>query len=102
MVHARTTARSAIDVSGCAAARHLPEKMGTPRCVLLAARALVGAALLAAAAAAAEEEESVRPPPRQIILTEHAEPAAHPQQVRHTTDYAHKLAKANASFEHLM
>ena len=75
--------------------------MGTPRCVLLAARALVGAALLAAAAAA-EEEEYVRPPSRRIILTEHAEPAAHPQQVRHTTDYAHKLAKANASFEHLM
>ncbi|RLM75282.1 purple acid phosphatase 22-like [Panicum miliaceum] len=53
--------------------------MRTARCVLLAARALVVTALLAAAAAAAEEY--VRPPPGRIILTEHAEPAAHPQQV---------------------
>ncbi|CAN6270300.1 unnamed protein product [Urochloa humidicola] len=50
--------------------------MGTARYVLLAARALLVSTLLAAAAA-----EYVRPPPGRIILTEHTEPAAHPQQV---------------------
>ncbi|KAK3144845.1 hypothetical protein QOZ80_4AG0318590 [Eleusine coracana subsp. coracana] len=33
------------------------------------------------AGAAAAEAEYVRPPPRRIILTEHTEPASHPQQV---------------------
>ncbi|CAL5017144.1 unnamed protein product [Urochloa decumbens] len=54
---------------------------GTARYVLLlAARALLVSALLAAFFTAAAAEY-VRPPPGRIILTEHTEPAAHPQQV---------------------
>ncbi|WVZ85531.1 hypothetical protein U9M48_032448 [Paspalum notatum var. saurae] len=76
MVHARAQ-QSSIDVSGCTACPLL-KKMGTTRHILLLAGALVVSALLAAAVAAAEY---VRPPPRPIILTEHTEPATHPQQV---------------------
>ncbi|CAD6261019.1 unnamed protein product [Miscanthus lutarioriparius] len=48
----------------------------------MVAQALVVSALLAATtAAAATAAEYVRPPPGRIILTEHTEPAAHPQQV---------------------
>lgn len=58
------------------------DKMSTARyVVLLVAGALVLSTVLFAAAAAAEY---VRPPPRRIILTEHTEPAAHPQQVHAT------------------
>lgn len=49
--------------------------------MLMVAQALVVVSALLAAAAAATAAEYVRPPPGRIILTEHTEPAAHPQQV---------------------
>ena len=56
--------------------------MRTTRYTLMVAQALVVSALLAATtAAAATAAEYVRPPPGRIILTEHTEPAANPQQV---------------------
>ncbi|CAO2042169.1 unnamed protein product [Urochloa humidicola] len=73
MVHAHAQ-RSTSQVAPLV--RSLLKKMGTARYVLLAARALLVSTLLAAAAA-----EYVRPPPGPIILTEHTELAAHPQQV---------------------
>lgn len=54
--------------------------------MLMVAQALVVVSALLAAAAAATAAEYVRPPPGRIILTEHTEPAAHPQQV-HTLHY---------------
>lgn len=67
--------------------------MATARYILLLARAFVVSALLAAAAAAAAEY--VRPPPGRIILTEHTEPASHPQQVDsfHVHDRRHAFAQ---------
>lgn len=56
--------------------------------MLMVAQALVVVSALLAAAAAATAAEYVRPPPGRIILTEHTEPAAHPQQVHtYTTPF---------------
>ncbi|KAF8715497.1 hypothetical protein HU200_027152 [Digitaria exilis] len=58
------------------------DKMSTARnyVVLLVAGALLVSTVFAATATGAAAEY-VRPPPGRIILTEHTEPAAHPQQV---------------------
>ncbi|XP_062224752.1 purple acid phosphatase 22-like [Phragmites australis] len=58
-----------------------PKKMTPTRCFLVVVRTLVVSAVLACSGAAAAAAEYVRPPPGRIILTEHTEPASHPQQV---------------------
>jgi hypothetical protein len=63
----------------------LIKKMRTTRYILMvAAQALVVVVVVSAlllATAAAATAEYVRPAPGRIILTEHTEPADHPQQV---------------------
>ena len=62
--------------------RPVIKKMRTTRYILMvAAQALVVVSALLLATAAAATAEYVRPAPGRIILTEHTEPADHPQQV---------------------
>jgi len=66
----------------------LIKKMRTTSYILMVAQALVVVSALLAAAVAVAAAEYVRPPPGRIILTEHTEPADHPQQVHTTSSYS--------------